>query len=508
MKQGFIHMQFEAVIGLEVHAQLKTRTKIFCSCPTSFGAPPNTHTCPVCLGMPGVLPVLNKKVVEYAILMGIATNCAISRNSRFARKNYFYPDLPKGYQISQYELPIARNGHIDIETNGVKKRIGITRIHMEEDAGKLIHDPSRPYSMVDFNRTGVPLIEIVSEPEIRTFEEAGAYLRKLRSILRYLDICDGNMEEGSFRCDANVSIRPEGTAPFGTRTELKNLNSFKNVEKAIQYEIERQKDVLLEGGKIVQETRLWDPAKNRTTSMRGKEEAHDYRYFPDPDLLPLVIDDSWINELTKRLPELPDEKKERFISEYGLPEYDAGVLTSAIELAGYFEACVKEFNNPNPDKRDKYLNEMIFRQKRAENYFSGTKQVSNWVMGALLGLLNTKGKTIEESPVSSSNLARLLKLIDQNIISGKIAKTVFEEMAETGKSPEEIIREKDLVQVTDVSAIEEMITKLIGSCPKEVADYKAGKTKVLGFFVGRIMKETKGKANPEIVNRLLKEKLF
>jgi len=475
-------MQFEAVIGLEVHAQLKTKTKIFCSCPASFGAPPNTHTCPVCLGMPGVLPVLNKKVVEYAMLMGIATNCTISRNSRFARKNYFYPDLPKGYQISQYELPIAQNGHIDIETNGVKKRIGITRIHMEEDAGKLIHDPSRPYSMVDFNRTGVPLIEIVSEPEIRTFEEAGVYLRKLRSILRYLDICDGNMEEGSFRCDANVSIRPEGTAPFGTRTELKNLNSFKHVEKAIQYEIERQKDVLLEGGKIIQETRLWDPAKNCTTSMRGKEEAHDYRYFPDPDLLPLVIDDFWIDELTKKLPELPDEKKERFISEYGLPEYDAGVLTSAIELAGYFEACVKEFNSP--------------------------KLVSNWVMGALLGLLNTEGKTIEGSPVSSSNLARLLKLIDQNVISGKIAKTVFEEMAETGKSPEEIIREKDLVQVTDVYAIEEMITKLIGSCPKEVADYKAGKTKVLGFFVGRLMKETKGKANPEIVNRLLKEKLF
>ncbi len=474
-------MQFEAVIGLEVHAQLKTKTKIFCSCPTFFGAPPNTHTCPVCLGMPGVLPVLNKKVVEYAMLMGLATNCTISKNSRFARKNYFYPDLPKGYQISQYELPIAQNGYLDIEINGDSKKIGITRIHMEEDAGKLIHDPSRPYSMVDFNRTGVPLIEIVSEPDIRTFEEAGEYLRKLRSILRYLDICDGNMEEGSFRCDANVSIRPENTAPFGTRTELKNLNSFKNVEKAIQYEIERQKDVLFDGGKIVQETRLWDPAKNCTTSMRGKEEAHDYRYFPDPDLLPLVIDETWIEEVRKSLPELPDRKKERFITEYGLPEYDAGVLTSAIEIAGYFEACVKEFNNP--------------------------KQVSNWVMGALLGLLNTEGKTIEESPVSSSNLARLLKLIDQNVISGKIAKTVFEEMAKTGKSPEEIVKEKDLVQVTDESVIEEMITKLLESCPKEVADYKAGKTKVLGFFVGRVMKETKGKANPEIVNRILKEKL-
>jgi aspartyl-tRNA(Asn)/glutamyl-tRNA(Gln) amidotransferase subunit B len=431
--------------------------------------------------MPGVLPVLNKKVVEYAIRMGIATNCTISKNSRFARKNYFYPDLPKGYQISQYELPIAQNGYIDIQTNGTSKRIGITRIHMEEDAGKLIHDPSRPYSMVDFNRTGVPLIEIVSEPDISTFQEAGEYLRKLRSILRYLDICDGNMEEGSFRCDANVSIRPAGDALLGTRTELKNLNSFKNVEKAIQFEIERQKDVLLEGGKIIQETRLWDPAKNCTTSMRGKEEAHDYRYFPDPDLLPLLIDDKWIESIRNSLPELPDRKKERFITEYGLPEYDAGVLTSAIELAGYFEACVKEFSNP--------------------------KQVSNWVMGALLGLLNAEGKSIEEAPVSALNLSKLLKLIDQNVISGKIAKTVFDEMSKTGKPPEEIVKERDLVQVTDEAAIADIITKLIGSFPKEVADFKAGKTKVVGFFVGRIMKETKGKANPEIVNRLLKDKL-
>lgn len=475
-------MEFEAVIGLEVHAQLKTKTKIFCSCPASFGAPPNTHTCPVCLGMPGVLPVLNKKVVEYAILMGIATNCTISKNSGFARKNYFYPDLPKGYQISQYELPLCEHGYIDIEINGSKKRIGITRIHMEEDAGKLIHDPTRPFSMVDFNRTGVPLIEIVSEPDIRSFEEAGAYLRKLRSILRYLDICDGNMEEGSFRCDANVSIRPKGSLPFGTRTELKNLNSFKNVEKAISYEIERQKDVLFDGEEIIQETRLWDPEKNNTISMRGKEDAHDYRYFPDPDLLPLAIDDNWVEELKKKLPELPDEKKERFITQYGLPEYDADVLTSAVELAGYFEACAKEFKNP--------------------------KQVSNWIMGSLLGLLNAEGKTIEESPVSSSNLAQLLKLVEQNVISGKIAKTVFEEMAKTGKPPEEIIKEKDLVQVTDEALLEDIAVKLIASCPKEASEYKAGKTKVLGFFVGRIMKETKGKANPEIVNRILKEKLL
>ncbi len=475
-------MEFEAVIGLEVHAQLKTKTKIFCSCPTSFGAPPNTQTCPVCLGMPGVLPVLNKKVVEYAMLMGIATNCTISKHSRFARKNYFYPDLPKGYQISQYELPICEHGYIDIEANGSKKRIGITRIHMEEDAGKLIHDQIRPFSMVDFNRTGVPLIEIVSEPDIRSSEEAGAYLRKIRSILRYLDICDGNMEEGSFRCDANVSIRPVSSVPFGTRTELKNLNSFKNVEKAISYEIERQKDIVFDGEDVVQETRLWDPEKHNTISMRGKEDAHDYRYFPDPDLLPLAIDDNWLEKLKKNLPELPDLKKERFIAQYGLPEYDADVLTGAVELADYFEACTKEYKNP--------------------------KQVSNWMMGSLLGLLNAEGKNIDESPVSPSNFAELLKLIDQNIISGKIAKAVFEEMAKTGKPPEEIVKEKNLVQVTDEVLIEDIVVKLISSCPKEASEYKAGKTKVLGFFVGKIMKETKGKANPEIVNRILKEKLL
>jgi len=408
------------VIGLEVHAQLKTKTKIFCSCSASFGAPPNTHACPVCLGMPGVLPVLNKKVVEFTTRMALATNCDINRQSRFARKNYFYPDLPKGYQISQYELPIAHNGHIDIETDGSIKRIGITRIHMEEDAGKLTHDQGRSFSMVDFNRTGVPLIEIVSEPDIRSPEEAGAYLRKLRSIVRYIDICDGNMEEGSFRCDANVSIRPKGAETLGTRTELKNLNSFKNVEKSLHFEIERQKDIILEEGRVIQETRLWDTDKNRTTSMREKEEAHDYRYFPDPDLLPLVIDDDWIETITKALPELPDEKKNRFIKEYNLPVYDADVLTTSRELADYFENCVKEFPNP--------------------------KQVSNWVMGSLLGLLNTEGKTIEQSPISPVNLARLLKLMDEGIISGKIAKTVFEEMAQSGKPPKEIVEEKDLVQ--------------------------------------------------------------
>jgi aspartyl-tRNA(Asn)/glutamyl-tRNA(Gln) amidotransferase subunit B len=474
-------MEFEAVIGLEVHAQLKTETKIFCSCSTAFGAPPNTHTCPVCLGMPGVLPVLNKKVVEYTLRMAIATGCKIESESRFARKNYFYPDLPKGYQISQYELPIARHGHVTVEVNGDHHRIGITRIHMEEDAGKLNHDTGRPVSMVDFNRTGVPLIEIVSEPDIRSPEAAGAYLRQLRSIVRYLDICDGNLEEGSFRCDANVSIRPKGSDTFGTRTEIKNLNSFKHVEKALQYEINRQKETLADGGEIVQETRLWDPGKNRTDSMRGKEEAHDYRYFPDPDLLPLVIDEDWIETVRRNLPELPAEKKKRFVAEYGLPSYDAEILTSDRDLAEYFENCLDGFNQPKP--------------------------VSNWIMGPLLGLLNAAGKYIDQSPISAADLARLLKLIDDGAISGKIAKTVFDEMARSGKPPRQIVAEKGLVQITDTNAIDDVVAKVISSNPKEVEAYKNGKTKLLGFFVGQVMKETRGKANPKIVNEILRKKL-
>lgn len=474
-------MQFEPVIGLEVHAQLKTKTKIFCNCSTAFGAHPNTHVCPVCLGMPGVLPVLNKKVVEFAIRMAIATNCKVAPESRWARKNYFYPDLPKGYQISQFELPIAQHGYVDIETENKKERIGITRIHMEEDAGKLTHDPDRPYSMVDYNRTGVPLIEIVSEPDIRAPESAAAYLRQLRSILRYLEICDGNMEEGSFRCDANVSIRPKGQEEFGTRTEIKNLNSFKHVENALYYEIERQKDVLMDGGEVVQETRLWDPEKNRTNSMRGKEEAHDYRYFPDPDLVPLVIDDDWIAEIKNSLPELPEEKKNRFESQFGLPSYDAGLLTSARELAEYFENCVVHFPEP--------------------------KMISNWIMGSLLGLLNAEGKTIEASPISARNLAGLVQLISEDVISGKIAKTVFDEMAKTGKPPKEIVEEKGLVQVTDVSAIEKVVLEVIGENPGQAEEYKNGKTKLMGFFVGQVMKKTKGKANPKIVNQVIREKL-
>jgi aspartyl-tRNA(Asn)/glutamyl-tRNA(Gln) amidotransferase subunit B len=474
-------MEFESVIGLEVHAQLKTKTKIFCGCSTAFGAPPNTHTCPVCLGMPGVLPVLNKKVVEYALRMALATDCEISGESRFARKNYFYPDLPKGYQISQYELPIAQHGHVDVEVNDSRQRIGITRIHMEEDAGKLNHDPDRAVSMVDFNRTGVPLIEIVSEPDIRSPEQAGAYLRQLRSIVRYLGICDGNLEEGSFRCDANVSIRPKGAEKLGTRTELKNLNSFKHVEKALQHEISRQQEVLIDGGRIIQETRLYDPDKNKTVSMRGKEEAHDYRYFPDPDLLPLVIDDQWIQRIQGGLPELPDKKMARFMAQYGLPAYDAALLTSDRELADYFEDCLRKFAQP--------------------------KTVSNWIMGSLLGLLHAMGKTIEASPVSPENLAALLELIDSGAISGKIAKTVFDEMAQTGKAAKQIVKEKGLMQISDTDAIEEVISQVITGHPKEVEAYQKGKTKLIGFFVGKIMQATKGQANPKLVNEILKKSL-
>ncbi len=474
-------MQFEPVIGLEVHAQLKTATKIFCGCSTEFGAPPNTHTCPVCLGMPGVLPVLNKKVVEYTLRMALATNCAIPGQSRFARKNYFYPDLPKGYQISQYELPIAVNGHVDIHIDGRTKRIGLTRIHMEEDAGKLIHDETRPVSLVDLNRAGTPLMEIVSEPDLRSAEEAGAYLRSLRAIVRWIDVGDGNMEEGSFRCDANVSIRPKGDETFGTRTEIKNLNSFKNVEKAIQYEIARQTEMVLDGNAVVQETRLWDPVKGGTLSMRSKEEAHDYRYFPDPDLLPLVIDRQWVDRVRKALPELPVQRRARFATDFKLPDHDAGVLTASRELADYFEACLKDFNQP--------------------------KTVSNWIMGALLGLLNSENKTIEQSPVSAADLADLLKLIQRDVISGKIAKTVFDEMAATGKPPRQIIEEQGLSQVSDTDTLERTIDGIIAASADEVAKFKAGNKKLMGFFVGQVMKATQGKANPKLVNEILGKKL-
>ena len=475
-------MDFEPVIGLEVHAQLKTKSKIFCGCSTSFGAPPNTNTCQVCLGMPGVLPVLNKKVVEYTIKMALATHCTITSPNRFARKNYFYPDLPKGYQISQFELPIAEHGWLEVEDGGRTKRIGITRIHMEEDAGKLIHDVHKPLSYVDLNRTGVPLMEIVSEPDIRSPEEATAYLKKLHAILRYLDICDGNMQEGSFRCDANISLRPVGREKFGIRTELKNMNSFRNVQRALEYEIRRQRDILLDGGEVVQETLLWDADRNVTNSMRGKEEAHDYRYFPDPDLIPVVIDENWIENTRKTLPELPDERRQRFISALGMPEYDAEVLTSSKDLADYFEAALE-----------------VYPQ---------AKKLSNWMMTELMRELKGEDSIdIEGCPITPQNLGLLLAMIDKGTISGKIAKAVFMDMLASGKDPETLVKEKNLVQVSDEGELLAIVREIIAANPGQVAEYRAGKTKLMGYFVGQLMQKTKGRANPKLANQLLSQEL-
>lgn len=476
--------QFEAVIGLEVHVELKTNTKIFCNSSTEFGADPNHHVCPVCLGLPGVLPVINKKVVEYAIKAGLALNCKIASFSKFDRKNYYYPDLPKNYQISQYDLPIAEHGYLEINMNGKTKRIGITRVHMEEDAGKLVHQgtiSTTPYSLVDYNRTGVPLIEIVSEPDMRSPEEAVAYLEKLKAIIQYTGVSDCKMQEGSLRCDANISVRPLGQTAFGTKTELKNMNSFKALHKAITYEIERQIDVLEEGGQVVQETRTWDEDKGVTLPLRSKEEAHDYRYFPDPDLVPLAISDAWVDEIRASLPELPDERKARFVHEYCLPDYDAMVLTATRELADYFEQCVELFNNP--------------------------KTVSNWVMGDLARMMNATGREISAVLIKPAQLAEMLKLLDKGTISGKIAKTVFEEMFNTGKDPGVIVEEKGLVQISDEGEIEKIVSDVIAANPKSVDDYKGGKKQAIGFLVGQVMKATKGKANPGLVNKLLKEKL-
>jgi aspartyl-tRNA(Asn)/glutamyl-tRNA(Gln) amidotransferase subunit B len=474
-------MEYEAVIGLEIHAQLLTESKIFCGCSTRFGAPPNTHTCPICLGMPGSLPVLNRKVLEYTTRLALATHCDIASYCQFARKNYFYPDLPKGYQISQYELPLARNGWVEIEVEGKSKRIGITRIHMEEDAGKLVHDEVQPLSYVDFNRTGVPLVEIVSEPDLRTPEEASAYLRKLRDILRYLDICDGNMEEGSFRCDANVSLRPVGAQVLGVKTELKNMNSFRFVQRALEYEIKRQRTLLEQGGEIIQETRLWDSGKGITSGMRGKEEAHDYRYFPDPDLVPMVVEGGWIDKVRRELPELPDAKKARFVRDYNLPEYDAGVLTTSKPLASYFEAAVARYPHP--------------------------KKVSNWIMAELMRELKQDDREIDRCPVSPAALADLLHLVDQGVISGKIAKSVFEEMYATGKAPGVLVEEKGLKQVSDEGAVARIVDEVLEAHGKEVKEYRTGKEKLFGFFVGQVMKRTQGKANPKVVNDLLRERL-
>lgn len=474
-------MQYESVIGLEVHAQLLTETKIFCGCPTRFGSSPNTQTCPVCIGLPGVLPVLNKKAVEFAIKAGLAMNCKVSSYSRFARKNYFYPDLPKGYQISQYELPICEGGYIEIVAQEGIKSVGITRIHLEEDAGKNIHEEDGAYSFVDLNRAGVPLLEIVSEPDLRSPREAVEYMKKLRAILRYLGVCDGNMEEGSLRCDANVSVREKGTTAFGVKVEVKNINSFRFVEGALEYEIKRQIRLLKAGQKVIQETRLWDSSEGITQSMRRKEEAHDYRYFPEPDLMPIMLKREWINEIRAGLPELPSSKMKRFISEFGIPPYDAELLTSEKALSEWYEGAVKLGAKP--------------------------KTVSNWVMVELMRLLNENNLTIEECPLKPAQLVEMLSLIDKGVISGKIAKTVFEEMFKTGKSPEGIIKEKGLNQITDEDVITKAVDEVLGMRPKEVERFRVGEEKLIGFFIGEVMRLTKGKANPSVLNEVLRKRL-
>jgi aspartyl-tRNA(Asn)/glutamyl-tRNA(Gln) amidotransferase subunit B len=470
-------MEYEAVIGLEVHAQLATESKIFCACSAKFGASPNENTCPVCTGMPGVLPVLNRKAVEYAIRTALATSCAVQRRSVFARKNYFYPDLPKAYQISQYELPLALGGHIDIETDGGVKRIGITRIHMEEDAGKLVHEgefAGAQASLADLNRCSVPLMEIVSEPDLRTPEEGGAYLRRLRDILVYLGVCDGNMEEGSFRCDANVSVRPKGEKTLGTKAELKNMNSFRNVEKALEYEIRRQVEVIEDGGKVVQETRLWDAGAGVTVSMRRKEEAHDYRYFPDPDLLPLIVPDEWVEELRKTIPELPAEKVARLSAQYGIPRYDAGILASERALADFFEAS-------------------------AGIYGGSPKTTANecvhWKEAILAGKL------------SPGTIAHAVEDREAGAISATASKKLVELVLETGKPIRQLRDEKGLTQVSDAHALDAMVEKILAASPKEVESYRSGKTGLLSFFVGQVMKESRGKANPKVVQEVLRKKL-
>lgn len=472
--------KYEAVIGLEVHAQLMTASKMFCRCPNQYGASPNTNVCPICTGQPGSLPVINKKAIELGVRAAIALQCEIHSESVFARKNYFYPDLPKGYQISQYERPYSTHGNIVVRLkNGDEKRIGITRIHFEEDAGKSNHESYG--TLVNLNRAGVPLIEIVSEPDMRNAHEAGQYLRALHSILRYADICDGNMEEGNFRCDANISVRLRGTEKFGTKVELKNINSFKFVEKAIEYEIQRQVFAIENGEKIIQQTRSWNSGKNVTEVMREKEEAHDYRYFPEPDLPKLTISVEWLGQIRNEMPELPSQASERFKKAFELSDYDAAVLTSSKELAHYFESVVSHSKNG--------------------------KASANWVMNELLGRLNAASKEIEASPVSATQLAELIKKIDSGEISGKIAKTVFEEMFATSKDASVIIKDKGFVQISDPAALENAVRKVIENNPSQLAEYKAGKVKLLGFFVGQAMKETQGQANPALLNELVKKLL-
>ncbi len=474
------------VIGLEVHAELKTKTKAFCSCSTEFGAEPNTHVCPVCLGMPGALPVLNKRVVEFAIRAGLALNCDIQKFNKMDRKNYFYPDLAKNYQISQWDEPICLGGHIDIRVNGEKKRIGITRIHMEEDAGKLVHSgltiSTSDSSAVDYNRAGVPLIEIVSEPDMRSAAEARAYMEQLKAILEYTDVCDCKMQEGSLRCDANISVMPEGATEFGTRAEIKNLNSFRALERAIEYEVERQIEIVEDGGHVVQETRTWDDANGVTLSMRSKEEAHDYRYFPEPDLVPINLDQAWIDEIKATLPELPSARKERLLAE-DVPEDNADIIVASKKVADYFDEGTKATKN--------------------------LKALSNWLIGDVAGYLNAEGIEINdpEFKITPDHLGELVNLIDKGVLSSKLAKQVFAEMLKENEAPEALVKKLGLEQVSDAGELGKLVDEVIAANPQSIADFKAGKKKALGFLVGQIMKATHGKANPGMVNKMLMEKL-
>ena len=475
-------MDYEVIIGIEVHAELSTKTKIYCGCTTEFGGDPNTHCCPVCTGMPGALPVLNEKVVEYAVKAGLAVGSEITRNSKQDRKNYFYPDLPKAYQISQFDLPLCVGGGFDVTLkDGTKKHLGITRIHIEEDAGKLNHDAYTGGTLVDLNRAGVPLIEIVSEPDMRSAEEAVAYVEKLKGILEYIGVSDCKMQEGSLRADVNLSLRPFGQEKFGTRTETKNLNSFRAIEHAINFEIQRQKEVLESGGEIYQETRRWDEALGEGFAMRTKEDAHDYRYFPEPDLMPIKLSEEYIQNIQDNLPELPEVRKARYMEELKLPEYDAGIITSSKALSDFFEEASKECQNP--------------------------KAVSNWIMTDIIRIAREMDIDYSDLPFSATNFAKLIKLIDSGTISNSIGKKVFEDMIESGKEPEEIVKEKGLMQISDEGAIKEVVDRIVAANPQSIADYKAGKDRALGFLVGQCMKELKGKGNPQIINKLVMEHL-
>ncbi len=471
-------MEYEAVIGLEIHVQMDTKTKMFCSCPVEFGAEPNTNTCPVCLGLPGALPVINRKAVEYAVRAALALNCKVHLESVFARKNYFYPDLPKGYQISQYEKPIATDGWLEIElSDGTKKKVRIRRLHIEEDAGKNIHEGDK--SFVDLNRAGTPLMEIVTEPDMHTPEEARVFLETLRNVMRYTGVSKADMEKGQLRCDINVSVRPKGSDRLGTRTEIKNVNSFRFVQKALEYEIDRQIKVISEGGQVVQETRTFDPTTGKTYTMRTKEEAEDYRYFPDPDLLPLVLEKEWVEEIKKNMPELPHQRLERLLRDYPIGKYEAGIFVNHKEIGDFFEEAVKVYNEP--------------------------KMIANWLLNDLLGLLNEKQIPIEESPVPPKALAGLVKLIKEGTISTKIGKEVLKEMVETGKDAETVVEEKGLKQISDEDQLRKIVEEILAQFPKELERFKNGEEKLIGFFVGQVMRATKGKANPKLVNKIIRE---